>query len=76
MKVINELRHKSSMKALVVFTQIPRSTDLIKKMNCPDSDADFKNGDLSDLWNMKVVTDIVVFAMSWTTVGKANQKKE
>ncbi|MFY0521610.1 IS3 family transposase, partial [Lysinibacillus sp. UGB7] len=43
-KVIFELRHKYSVKALVAFAQIPRSTyyDLIKKMNRPDPDVNLK----------------------------------
>ncbi|WP_342472341.1 IS3 family transposase [Metasolibacillus sp. FSL H7-0170] len=43
-KVIYELRHKYSVKALVAFAEIPRSTyyDLVKKMNRPDPDAELK----------------------------------
>ena len=43
-KVIYELRHKYSVKALVALAEIPRSTyyDLVKKMNRPDPDADLK----------------------------------
>ncbi|WP_338754370.1 IS3 family transposase [Bacillus sp. FJAT-52991] len=43
-KVIYELRHKYSVKALVAFAEIPRSTyyDLVRKMNGPDPDADLK----------------------------------
>ncbi|MCP1144170.1 IS3 family transposase [Lysinibacillus endophyticus] len=43
-KVIYELRHKYSVKALVAFAQIPRSTyyDLVKKMNRADPDAELK----------------------------------
>ncbi|WP_342440663.1 IS3 family transposase [Lysinibacillus sp. FSL K6-0057] len=42
--VIYELRHKYSVKALVAFAEIPRSTyyDLVKKMNRPDPDAELK----------------------------------
>ncbi|WP_369792394.1 IS3 family transposase [Lysinibacillus sp. BF-4] len=44
-KVIYELRHKYSVKALVAFAGIPRSTyyDLVKKMNRPDPDANLKD---------------------------------
>ncbi|WP_139377678.1 IS3 family transposase [Solibacillus isronensis] len=44
-KVIYELRHKYSVKALVAFAGIPRSTyyDLVKKMNRPDPDAELKD---------------------------------
>ncbi|QTB20588.1 IS3 family transposase [Lysinibacillus sphaericus] len=43
-KVIFELRHKYSVKALVAFAEIPRSTyyDLVKKMSRPDPDAELK----------------------------------
>ncbi|WP_155592697.1 IS3 family transposase [Lysinibacillus cavernae] len=43
-KVICELRHKYSVKALVAFAEIPRSTyyDLVKKMSRPDPDAELK----------------------------------
>ncbi|WP_341320794.1 IS3 family transposase [Solibacillus sp. FSL H8-0523] len=43
-KVIYELRHKYSVKALVAFAEIPRSTyyDLVKKINRPDPDAELK----------------------------------
>ena len=43
-KVICELRHKYSVKALVAFAKIPRSTfyDMAKKINLPDPDADLK----------------------------------
>ncbi|OZI11197.1 IS3 family transposase, partial [Bacillaceae bacterium SAS-127] len=43
-KVIYELRHKYSVKALVKLAGIPRSTyyDLVKRMNQPDPDADLK----------------------------------
>lgn len=40
-KVIYELRHKYSMKALVAYAQIPRSNDFIKKINRPNPNADF-----------------------------------
>ncbi|SOC41510.1 transposase InsO family protein [Ureibacillus acetophenoni] len=44
MKVIYELRHKYSVKALVAFAGIPRSTyyDLVKKLNRPDPDIELK----------------------------------
>lgn len=44
-KVIYELRHKYSVKTLVAFAGIPRSTyyDYVKKMNRPDSDAQLKD---------------------------------
>ncbi|HWJ80498.1 MAG TPA: IS3 family transposase [Ureibacillus sp.] len=43
-KVIYELRHKYTVKALVEFAGIKRSTyyDLVKKMNRPDPDAELK----------------------------------
>ncbi|MBD8028714.1 IS3 family transposase [Ureibacillus sp. Re31] len=43
-KVIYELRHKYSVKALVEFAGIKRSTyyDSVKKMNRPDPDAELK----------------------------------
>ncbi|WP_433958021.1 IS3 family transposase [Cytobacillus horneckiae] len=43
-KVICELRHKYSVKALVAYAGIPRSTfyDIVKKMYLPDPDADLK----------------------------------
>ncbi|MFJ7922602.1 IS3 family transposase [Lysinibacillus fusiformis] len=43
-KVICELRYKYSVKALVAFAEIPRSTyyDLVKKMSRPDPDAELK----------------------------------
>lgn len=43
-RVIFELRHKYSVKALVAFARIKRSTyyDLVKKMNRPDPDAELK----------------------------------
>ncbi|WP_213530711.1 IS3 family transposase [Paenibacillus sp. J45TS6] len=43
-KVIYELRHKYSVKALVAFAAIPRSTyyDVVKKLDRPDPDADLK----------------------------------
>lgn len=43
-KVVFELRHKYSVKALVKLAGIPRSTyyDLVKKMNRIDPDADLK----------------------------------
>ena len=43
-KVIYELRHKYSVKALAKFAGIPRSTyyDLVKKMDRPDPDAELK----------------------------------
>ncbi len=44
-KVIYELRHKYTVKALVSFADIPRSTyyNLVKKMNRPDPDAELKD---------------------------------
>ncbi|MFF5994321.1 IS3 family transposase [Lysinibacillus sp. KU-BSD001] len=43
-RVIYELRHKYSVKALVACAYIPRSTyyDLVKKLDQPDRDADLK----------------------------------
>ncbi|MFJ7376031.1 IS3 family transposase [Lysinibacillus capsici] len=43
-KVIYELRHKYSVKALAKFAGIPRSTyyDLVKKMDRPNPDAELK----------------------------------
>ncbi|MER2107905.1 MAG: IS3 family transposase [Solibacillus sp.] len=43
-KVICELRHKYSVKALVTYADIPRSTfyDMAKKFDLPDPDADLK----------------------------------
>lgn len=44
MRIIYELRHKYSIKALVAFANIPRSTyyDLVKKLDRPDRDTDLK----------------------------------
>ena len=43
-RIIYELRHKYSVKALMAFAKILRSTycDLVKKLDRPDRDADLK----------------------------------